>query len=72
MPSIKVSIEQFVEAVTSLKKKEKEELLKKLAEDEDFWEDIEDIATIIAREKEISRPYQEFYKELKREKNCEL
>ncbi|MGQ9632023.1 MAG: hypothetical protein ACUVXI_17175 [bacterium] len=44
---------------------EREKLLEEMAKLEEFREDLIDIATILMRQSEESRPYEEFVEELK-------
>lgn len=62
-----ISVDHILEALPSLSKVERRRLLEGLCAYPDLVEDLHDIATILERRNEPTRPYQEFVEELKAE-----
>ena len=58
--------EIFYTAFKTLEKKEKDAILEKIIEDDEFREDLLDIAIIKKRRKESSRPLNEYLLEAKK------
>lgn len=63
MPAIEARAEIFLMALRSLSKKEREQILTRLLEDEEFREDVLDIALYESRKDEPSRPFRDYLTE---------
>ncbi len=63
MPAIEARAEIFLMALRSLSKKEREQILTRLLEDEEFREDVLDIALYESRKDEPSRPFRDYLAE---------
>ena len=63
MPAIEARAEIFLMALHSLSKKEREQILTRLLEDEEFREDVLDIALYESRKDEPSRPFRDYLAE---------
>ena len=59
--------EVFWQAFQSLPSAERQAVIERLLQDSRFREDLLDISTILARENEPSRPYEDFANELRQE-----
>ena len=63
MPAIEARAEIFLMALRSLSKKEREQILTRLLEDEEFREDVLDITLYESRKDEPSRPFRDYLAE---------
>ena len=63
MPAIEARAEIFLMTLRSLSKKEREQILTRLLEDEEFREDVLDIALYESRKDEPSRPFRDYLAE---------
>lgn len=67
MSPVTATLDDILKKLPTLTKTERRKLLAGLCADPDLWEDIRDIATLLERKGEPSRPYEEFAQELKAE-----